>query len=80
MLAFEGDSHVEWFEGNFQDYEEDKKRRLGSRLTGRRSEIAIVLRTLQSIRSPARHRENRRDTAAHPLSGSASLPRSLARR
>jgi energy-coupling factor transporter ATP-binding protein EcfA2 len=28
MLAFEGDSHVEWFEGNFQDYEEDKKRRL----------------------------------------------------
>jgi ATP-binding cassette ChvD family protein len=30
MLAFEGDSHVEWFEGNFQDYEEDKKRRLGA--------------------------------------------------
>ncbi len=29
MLAFEGDSHVEWFEGNFQDYEDDKKRRLG---------------------------------------------------
>jgi ATP-binding cassette ChvD family protein len=29
MLAFEGDSHVEWFEGNFQDYEENKKRRLG---------------------------------------------------
>lgn len=29
MLAFEGDSHVEWFEGNFADYEEDKKRRLG---------------------------------------------------
>jgi ATP-binding cassette ChvD family protein len=29
MLAFEGDSHVEWFEGNFGDYEEDKKRRLG---------------------------------------------------
>ena len=29
MLAFEGDSHVEWFEGNFQDYDEDKKRRLG---------------------------------------------------
>jgi ATP-binding cassette ChvD family protein len=29
ILAFEGDSHVEWFEGNFQDYEEDKKRRLG---------------------------------------------------
>ena len=29
ILAFEGDSHVEWFEGNFQDYEEDKLRRLG---------------------------------------------------
>ena len=29
MLAFEGGSHVEWFEGNFADYEEDKKRRLG---------------------------------------------------
>jgi ATP-binding cassette ChvD family protein len=30
MLAFEGDSHVEWFEGNFQDYEADKIRRLGA--------------------------------------------------
>jgi sulfate-transporting ATPase len=29
ILAFEGDSHVEWFEGNYQAYEEDKKRRLG---------------------------------------------------
>ena len=29
ILAFEGDAHVEWFEGNFQDYEEDKIRRLG---------------------------------------------------
>jgi ATPase subunit of ABC transporter with duplicated ATPase domains len=29
MLAFEGESHVEWFEGNYQDYEADKKRRLG---------------------------------------------------
>jgi len=29
ILAFEGDSHVEWFEGNFEDYEEDKRRRLG---------------------------------------------------
>jgi len=29
MLAFEGDSHVEWFEGNFEDYEADKVRRLG---------------------------------------------------
>ncbi len=30
LLAFEGDSHVEWFEGNFQDYEQDKMRRLGT--------------------------------------------------
>ncbi len=33
ILAFEGDSHVEWFEGNFQAYEEDKKRRLGADAT-----------------------------------------------
>ena len=30
MLAFEGDSHVEWFEGNYADYEQDRKRRLGA--------------------------------------------------
>ncbi len=30
ILAFEGDSHVEWFEGNYQDYEVDRKRRLGA--------------------------------------------------
>jgi len=30
MLAFEGDSHVEWFEGNYQDYEGDRKKRLGA--------------------------------------------------
>ena len=29
ILAFEGESHVEWFEGNFESYEEDKIRRLG---------------------------------------------------
>ncbi|MDB5671789.1 MAG: ettA, partial [Alphaproteobacteria bacterium] len=29
ILAFEGNSHVEWFEGNFESYEEDKLRRLG---------------------------------------------------
>ncbi|MBU6418419.1 MAG: energy-dependent translational throttle protein EttA [Proteobacteria bacterium] len=33
ILAFEGDSHVEWFEGNFQAYEEDKRRRLGQDAT-----------------------------------------------
>jgi ATPase subunit of ABC transporter with duplicated ATPase domains len=30
ILAFEGDSHVEWFEGNYRDYEADRKRRLGA--------------------------------------------------
>ncbi len=30
ILSFEGDSHVEWFEGNFEDYEKDKIRRLGA--------------------------------------------------
>ena len=30
ILAFEGDSHVEWFGGNYQDYEADHKRRLGT--------------------------------------------------
>ena len=33
ILAFEGDSHVEWFEGNFEMYEEDKRRRLGEHAT-----------------------------------------------
>jgi ATPase subunit of ABC transporter with duplicated ATPase domains len=33
MLSFEGDSHVEWFEGNFQAYEADKRRRLGADAT-----------------------------------------------
>ncbi len=33
ILAFEGDSNVEWFEGNYQDYEEDLKRRLGGKLS-----------------------------------------------
>ncbi len=33
ILAFEGDSHVEWFEGNFQAYEADKRRRLGADAT-----------------------------------------------
>ncbi len=30
MLAFEGDSHVEWFEGNYEDYEKDRKKRVGA--------------------------------------------------
>ena len=32
ILAFEGNSNVEWFEGNYQDYEEDLKRRLGGKI------------------------------------------------
>src|SRR6201992_1011829 len=57
MLAFEGDSHVEWFEGNFQDYEADKKRRRGidadrtayvclPRFTASSLKCAINVRTL----------------------------------
>jgi len=30
ILAFEGNSHVEWFEGNYEDYEKDKNKRLGT--------------------------------------------------
>lgn len=30
ILAFEGDSHVEWFQGNYADYEADRRRRLGT--------------------------------------------------
>ena len=30
MLVFEGDSHVEWFEGHYEDYEKDRRRRLGA--------------------------------------------------
>ena len=45
ILAFEGDSHVEWFEGNFQDYEADKKKRLGAdALTPRRIKYKPLIR------------------------------------
>ncbi len=47
ILAFEGDSKVEFFEGNFQDYEEDKKRRLGAdALTPKR----VRFRNVEAIR------------------------------
>ncbi|WP_455873484.1 hypothetical protein [Rhizobium yanglingense] len=39
ILAFEGDSHVEWFEGNFEDYEQDKVRRLGPDTRQARSRV-----------------------------------------
>ena len=44
MLAFEGDSHVEWFEGNYQDYEEDFKRRTGGDITPHRIKFKPISR------------------------------------
>jgi len=44
ILAFEGDSHVEWFEGNYQDYEEDYKRRTGGDLTPHRIKFKPISR------------------------------------
>ena len=45
ILAFEGGSHVEWFEGNYQDYELDKKRRLGDEaLNPKRIKYKPILR------------------------------------
>ena len=43
ILAFEGDSHVEWFEGNYHDYEEDRKKRLGEDLTPKRLRYKSLL-------------------------------------
>ncbi|HEU5047292.1 MAG TPA: energy-dependent translational throttle protein EttA [Rickettsiales bacterium] len=44
MLAFEGNSHVEWFEGNYQDYEEDYKRRTGGEVTPHRIKFKPISR------------------------------------
>lgn len=44
ILAFEGDSHVEWFEGNYQDYEEDFKRRTGGDITPHRIKFKPISR------------------------------------
>ena len=45
ILAFEGGSHVEWFEGNYQDYEADKKQRLGDEaLNPKRIKYKPILR------------------------------------
>lgn len=44
ILAFEGDSHVEWFEGNYQDYEEDYKRRTGGDVTPHRIKFKPISR------------------------------------
>ncbi len=43
ILAFEGNSHVEWFEGNYHDYEEDRKKRLGEDLTPKRIRYKSLL-------------------------------------
>ena len=68
ILAFEGDSHVEWFEGNFEAYEEDKRRRLGAAAgsrtgssTGRwRGEVDA---TARGFRPMTRGGERRRESA-----------------
>lgn len=44
ILAFEGDSHVEWFEGNYQDYEADYKRRTGGEVTPHRIKFKPISR------------------------------------
>ena len=62
MLAFEGDSHVEWFEGNFADYEEDKKRRLGvDKLVPAPHEVQEVLALRSGRPSPARRERGPRE-------------------
>ena len=55
ILAFEGDSHVEWFEGNFAGYEEDKKRRLGAGRHHPAPDQVQEVRALKGARPAARH-------------------------
>ncbi len=57
--AFEGDSHVEWFEGNFADYEEDKKRRLGEDLGDAEAD------QVQAVRAGVRSEGGGRDRPHH---------------
>ncbi len=68
ILAFEGDSHVEWFEGNFEAYEEDKRRRLGADAT---EPHRIKYRPLARIRAEAgcvrRHRDRRASSSGRAL-------------
>jgi ATP-binding cassette ChvD family protein len=56
ILAFEGEAHVEWFEGNFEDYEEDKKRRLGPGCAGAEAGEVQEVREVTATMPP-----NRRD-------------------
>ena len=53
ILAFEGDSKVEWFEGNFQDYEADKKKRLGADAVPRRIDTSRWSANKSTARPPA---------------------------
>ena len=77
ILAFEGDSHVEWFEGNFQDYEQDKMRRLGTEL---RDSASIEVQKVQPL--SGRHPSatpNRISSAGVRLGRRRILMRSLCR-
>jgi ATP-binding cassette ChvD family protein len=73
MLAFEGDSHVEWFEGNFQDYEQDKMRRLGTDSRSRTGSNTRSSRAKASRLNPACGRGRSAPTCCYP----ACRPRRL---
>mgnify|MGYP006170488253 FL=1 len=55
ILAFEGDSHVEFYQGNYREYEEDKRRRMGDDAAPKRLRLAVALHS-----SPARAASDRR--------------------
>jgi ABC-type multidrug transport system ATPase subunit len=69
ILAFEGDSHVEWFEGNFEDYEADKIRRLGP--------DAVEPKRIKYKKTP---RRPRRPPRHHPPGADQDVDRGAARR
>ncbi len=56
ILAFEGDSHVEWFEGNFEDYEADKIRRLGPDSVNPKRVTLQAADAVMTFRAGASHR------------------------
>ena len=64
ILAFEGDSHVEWFEGNFQDYEEDKMRRLGTDSVDAAPDQVQEVRAVDAVTVSARAREHAANSRA----------------
>ena len=65
ILAFEGDSHVEWFEGNFDDYEEDKKRRLGDAVGRAAPHQVQALRAAVGSRGARFHSASQRRARVH---------------